>query len=802
MDPEVVSTATATDNKLGKWSLWSEKCSFFLILAATFLLPIFFLPNVAVVFSKTTLLASVSALLVILLILDVLKRSQVRLPYNLFTLSALLAVLSFVLSAIFSGDVSQSFFGPRFEVGTTISVAVGTVLLFLTAHLFHTKDRIFAFFIAFFSSASLVALYHLIRLTFGADTLTLGISNNPAFSLIGKWNEVGVYFGLVAILSLVSLEMLKLNKRFKIIWSVALTLSLFFLVLTNFSYVWIVVGLSAAIAFSYLFVSRKKSEITGIRRFSKASLAMFVLAAIFVFPSGPVWVMNHLPQVAQTAVGKVVTFMNVGDIEVRPSLAYTANIAKETLKHDPVFGVGPNKFVDQWIALKPAEVNQTVFWGSDFIYGIGLVPTYAVTTGILGTLAILFFLGMFGYLGFTQVFKKGRDPFLQYLIVSSYVGALYLWIFQIVYIPSEVLFYSAFLFTGIFVAGLHRDGSFQHRTLSYGANARISFVTVSMLIVLLLGTVSFAYYLGQKVYASYQFTKAAFAVNANNDLVGGEEALNSAISADPQDGYYRGLVQLGVLKINAVLNDQALKQEEKTVQISPLLATTLDAAQKAIKQDEENYQNWITLGQLYEGLLPFGYEKAYESAKQAYEKAQSLNMKNPSIILALARLEAANKDLPKAKEVVMQALAMKQNYSEAIYFLSQIQIAEGNLKDAIQSVSAIAFLNQNDPTVFFQLGFLQYSNKQYADAVTALERAVALNPQYSNARYFLGGSYAKLNRQADARAQFEEIQKLNPDNQEIKTALANLKAGKDPLATATNEAPKEATKKLPVSDAN
>ena len=371
-----------------------------------------------------------------------------------------------------------------------------------------------------------------------------------------------------------------------------------------------------------------------------------------------------------------------------------------------------------------------------------------------------------------------------------------------IYIPSEVLFYTAFLFTGIFIACLHRDGAFQHRVFNYGSNARLSFVAVSTLIVVLLGTISFAYYLVEKVYASYQFTQAAIAVNTKGDLVAGEEALNNAIAADPQDGYYRGLVQLGVLKINAVLNDESLKQDQKTAQISPLLATTLDAAQKAIKQDEGNYQNWITLGQLYEGLLPFGYEKAYESAKQAYEKAQTLNAKNPSIILALARLEATNKDLPKAKEVVMQALAMKQNYSEAIYLLSQIQIAEGNLKDAIQSVSAIAFLNQNDPTVFFQLGFLQYSNKQYADAVTALERAVTLNPQYSNARYFLGISYSKLGRRSDAIVQFEEIQKLNPDNQEVKAALANLKAGRDPLATAAKETPKEATKKLPVNEEN
>lgn len=779
-----------------------EKWSFFLLLATAFLLPIFFFPSISVIFSKTALCAVVAVILGAVLIFDSLKRSQVRLPYNLFTLSALLVAVMFALSSFFSGEVAQSFFGNRFEIGTAASMILGTVLLFLTAHYFRTKDRVSAFFIAFFSSALLVAVHQLVRLVFGADVLTLGISNNPAFTLIGKWNELGVYFGLVAILSLVSLEILALNRTFKNIWSIVLAISLFFLVLTNFNYVWITVGLFAIIAFSYLFISRKKSDTPNTKRFSKAAFVVFVMALIFIFPTGPVWVINHMPQFVQTGAGKIVNFLSVSDIEVRPSFVYTAEIAKETLKHDPIFGVGPNKFVEQWIALKPNEVNQTVFWGSDFLYGIGLVPTYAITTGVLGVLAVLFFLGMFVYLGFVHVFKKGREPFAQYLIVSSYLGALYLWIFHVVYIPSEVLFYATFLFTGIFIACLQRDGAFKSRVFNYGANARLSFVFVSLLIVVLLGIISLGYYLAEKVYASYQFTQAAIAVNTKNDLVAGEKALNNAISADPQDGYYRGLVQLGVLKINAVLNDQALKQEEKTTQISPLLATTLDAAQKAIKQDESNYQNWITLGQLYEGLLPFGYEKAYESAKQAYEKAQTLNTKNPSIILALARLEAANKDLKKAKEVVMQALAMKQNYSEAIYFLSQIQIAEGNLKDAIQSVSAVAFLNQNDPTVFFQLGFLQYSNKQYSDAVTSLERAVTLNPQYSNARYFLGVSYSRLDRRSDAIAQFEEIQKLNPDNQEVKTALANLRAGKDPLATAAKETSKETTKKLPVREDN
>jgi len=67
----------------------------------------------------------------------------------------------------------------------------------------------------------------------------------------------------------------------------------------------------------------------------------------------------------------------------------------------------------------------------------------------------------------------------------------------------------------------------------------------------------------------------------------------------------------------------------------------------------------------------------------------------------------------------------------------------------------------------------------------ALERAVSLNPQYANAKYFLGLAYY-LNGAVDkSLVQFQDLEKTNPDSAEVKTALANLSAGKSPVPPPT-----------------
>jgi len=220
-------------------------------------------------------------------------------------------------------------------------------------------------------------------------------------------------------------------------------------------------------------------------------------------------------------------------------------------------------------------------------------------------------------------------------------------------------------------------------------------------------------------------------------------------------------------------------------QFQRLLSVALNHAQQAVLLDQADYQNWISLGQVYEAVVPLKITNAYESAVNAYRQALALNPKSPSLLLTLARLEVAHGDITKAKQYITQTLQQKNNYTEAIFLLAQIQVAEGHIKDAIDSVQAASYLSPNDIGIFFQLGLLRYSNKDFQGAASAFGLALALNSKYGNAKYFLGLSLERLGRVAEAIAQFNDLKVTNPDNKEIDLIIKNLKAGRPPFTNAT-----------------
>ncbi|MCC2630695.1 MAG: ral transcriptional co-repressor, acts together with Tup1p, glucose repression mediator protein, partial [Candidatus Paceibacter sp.] len=311
------------------------------------------------------------------------------------------------------------------------------------------------------------------------------------------------------------------------------------------------------------------------------------------------------------------------------------------------------------------------------------------------------------------------------------------------------------------------------------------FVSVLVLIGILLGVVVFGYDIGRRYVASIYFQRAVADASINGNVQGAEANFSQALKFSQDAQYFRTLAQLNLAKINILLQQQNISEDVLKNQFKTDLGIALDAAQRAIALDQTDYQNWVTIGNVYEAVVPFNQENAYEQAGLAYAKARELNPQNPAIILAMAQLEVAHNDAAKAKAYIADSIKLKSNYTDAIYYLAQLQISEGDLKSAIQSVEALTFTNPNDAGVYFQLGVLRYNNKDYTGASSALQQAILLTPEYANAKYFLGLSLAKLNKTSEAIAQFRDILKTNPDNADVNKIIANLEAGRDPITNVT-----------------
>ena len=783
---------------------FADKLSAWIIIGLIFLIPVFFIPSRVVPFQFTKVVILYFGVIAALIAWIIGRLNNGKLSYSKHGVFLALGgiVVVYFIASLFSPAKLVSFVGQGFEISTFAFIATMAVFVFLVSHIFVDRRRAAYGYLAFLASFIVIALFQLIRLFTGPSFMSFGVFTTATDNLVGSWNDLGVYFGAVALFSFISLELLRMPRKLRFATISVLAVAILFLTVISFPAIWYTLGIFALIFFIYNFSFNKARQpevspvasMAGRKAVPVTSLVVLIICFVFAIVKGNVY--------STLSNGLGFSFLNhfaVSNVEVSPSWTSTYAIAKDSIKHHPLFGVGPNRFLNQWFFSKPAVVNNTPFWATDFNYGIGLIPTFVVTTGIVGVLAWFVFLGYFLYLGFKVLFRRIDDSFSLYLSISSFVISLYLWLFTIIHVPSASLLVITFAFTGIFFASAIDGKLIIQKSYDIVKNPATSFVSVLVLIGLMLGVVVFGYDVGKRYMASIYYNRALVDANVQGNVNAAEADLGRAIQLSPSDFYYRALTDLNLIKINALLQQQTLAQDVLKTQFQADLSTAVAASQAANVNDNTNYLNWMSIGSVSAAVVRFNADKAYEQAMAAYNQARQLNPQNPAIFLAMAQLEVAHKNTTAAKADIIEALRLKNDYTDAIYLLAQIQIAEGDLKSAIQSVEALTYTNPNDPGIYFQLGLLRYNNKDYQGASSALIQAVTLSPDYANAKYFLGLSYYKLGNTPSAVKEFEDIKKTNPTSGEIDTIIANLKAGRDPVANTSNSKP-EKSSNPPVKD--
>ena len=776
-----------------------DKISYWILLAITFLTPIFFVPvNFISVQFGTSLLFAFGVILASLVYLaSGLSFGSLDLPRPGKYILGFSAVVPFVyiLAGIANGFSRMAFFGYTFDIGTVGFIVLAFVYMFLVSVLFRNKNRIFYSYFAFVISSILVALFVLIRIIFGAKVLAFGIFTDLTGTMVGSWNNVGIFFGIGAILSLLTYQMLKVSTFMKVVLTVALLLSLFFLVLVNFTLIWAILAICSFLfilysLFSFVSEAGGASFLTKLYKVPLYPLIVLVVSLIFA-----IW--------GNTLGNILATKLHVSSVEVRPSLSVTMEIAQNTIKARPLFGSGPNTFVTQWLQYKPDDIITSVFWNTDFTNGIGLIPTFTVTTGIIGVLSWLLFLAFYVYLGFKSIFFRIEDSFIKYLLTSSFFVSLYLWVMMFVYVPSTVVFILAFFFSGLFFASVYVSGIVPVADKSFGGSPRTGFLSSLIMVILFAGAIWLGYGLLQNSKSLWYFQKSSYALNTNNDPISSETYMAKAINLVPNDVYFRALSEIEIVKLNRILSQdpKKVKIEDIQKQFNDGLTSAIKAGIAAKDADQSNYLNWISLGRVYEAVsVPqLQVQGAYESAGLAYSEALRRNPKNPGILILFARLAVTHGDLKLAESYAQQAIAAKKNYLDAYFLLSQIEVADKNITGAINSVTAASVIDPTNPAIFFQLGLLKYNVQDFAGAIKALEHATTMTPDYANAKYFLGLSYEVTGQHDKAIKQFRDLKITNPDNKDVDAILTNLEAGKPIFTNSTNSKPEKGSK-LPVKE--
>ena len=735
------------------------------LLLLVFLTPVIFLPSIflSLYSVKVVFLATVIVVFLGAFLGNTLSTGKISFPKSKFLIPVALLPLFALISSFFSGAISKSVAGVVFDLGTSGSFFILSLLFFIAIFASRGEARIgIKSIYALLLSSALVIVHLLVRIFAGSLPESVGL-RIPNF-LVGGMIDTAIFMGVVVIALLSILNTFTLSNRIKYLMYAVLAFAVLFIGASGFMPAIVVIGIFSLIYFVYTFAwsvgSQNNISQAGTQKASFPSLFVLILTVVFILSGGAV-------------SGYLSNIFNVNMMEVRPNTLTTLSLVGDALTVNPVFGVGPNMFKELWDLQRPVDINLTQFWASEFAFGSSFVFTLFSTVGLLGILSILFFFGLYILSGYRAIFSSGSDSRNRFVSTTTFFISLFIWVMAFVYVPSVALLSLAFVFTGIFAGTLVAQGIAENMEFNIFRNPKANFASVFIIVVLLISSIAGGYFVWERVVATSMFQKG-------NTL--------GAISLNQNDVYWRGVAELSIGRISEIAgrasSPEQLSEADRN-EIQGAISDAILSAREAINWNNKDFQNWFALGRVYEILGGSGIEGSLENAKGAYTEALNRAPNNPAIPLAFSRISALENDLEGAKNYIAEALQMKNNYSDAYFTLAQMEVATNNIEGAIRSVESATIVDPSNSGLFFQLGLLKYNRDDFLGASQAFERAIVLVPDFANARYFLGLSYDKLGRDAEAIAVFETVLATNPDSEEVSLILDNLRAGRDPFAGAT-----------------
>ncbi|MBI3572422.1 hypothetical protein HY091_02740 [Candidatus Kaiserbacteria bacterium] len=784
MPPQTTSVPRFSFERAIQWALVAT-----LIAAA-----IVFIPSTSIPFAATKLfvIAGGAIITLALYVLARLSRGNIILPPIVLVGALWLPVAAYALSTAFSGvSFASAFWGNGAEADTLGFVLALAVLGTLAALTLRRSEQYQFFFTVLGYAIGFVALVELVFLVvgqFAPGTLS------PSFSVVGTYTDFATLLGLGIISTLLTLRFLEVNTRARTLLLILGGVSLAFLAVANSSLVWTLVALVALGLFVEAVMRRnpaggerdlenaallEETPVSGEGRGERSLAAPLVVLAVSLFFL-----------IGGTLGGALANALHVNVFSVRPSWQATLTVGRQVYAHSPLFGSGPDSFGGQWLKYRDSALNASVFWNLDFTSGIGFIPTSFVTTGLLGALAWLAFLGLFLFVGGRAlIFRSSQDPFQRFVAVLSFLASIYLFAIALFASPGLVVLVLAFVFAGLFASTLrHTSGSGQWGVV-FAHAPRAGFVIVFGFTLLLLGAIATAYSLTERYLAQINLTRATAALNSGK-LDAAESATQASLAFAPSAAAYQVEAQVAQLRLGQIAASTTLAPTDAAKKFQAALSSGVNAALTATRLDASGYQSWIILGNLYTSVVPLRVQGAYENAQIAYQKAAVLNPTAPSIPYLEAQLEIAKGNDKAATDALKQAISLKQDYTQAILLLSQLEVRDGNVKDALAAAEAAAYFTPTDANVLFQVGILRAANNDASGATQALIAAVSANAQFANARYFLAALYAKKGDYANALGQLQAAAALSDANAKaLAPQIASLEANKNPFSANLFAAP-------------
>ncbi len=690
---------------ISKQQVITTKSLDFIIVGAIFLVfflcPLFFTGLVAqnIGFEKITLfyflvlLGSVAWVTKAVVIGELnIKRTPLDWP-----IIGLLAV--FITSTILSISQKDSLIGTYGNQSRSLVAVLVLILFYYLVINNIDQKRIKILFWSIVGSSFFIAVFSLLQIL-GKFILPMPITNVSSFNPLGSLSGLTMY--LVAILPILVIAMSQLTEihsgfknKFlvviiKIILGLIILISLSVLALLNGFTFWPAAIVSIVIVLMFLLSKIIKVSNSDI----VIPVATFLLLIILLVLGNFNILTLNLP------------------VEVSLSRQVSFNIAKASLKDNPLLGSGPSTFYYDFDKYKGNEFNASPLWDTQFNNASGYLFEMAATVGGLGVLTIVIVVLVALSICFLTLIKVQKNDSQSILLAlfSSFITVI---IFSLLFtIDNSIVLISALIaILAVSMAVINYPEKFKTLNLSFRASPKYA-LALAAIFLSLSAAVVILFTMGIKMYLADIYAMQSVKTSDVNQKI---SKMNKAIALTPyQDVYYMNLAN----NYMALANQEVAGPRNQTV-IENSLAAAIDMGKKALTLSPNSSSNNEAMALIYENAS-FYVQGALEWAENLYNKSAELSPASPTpyVRMALINMARANSESDKTQKEYYISEAIKKydlaltkksdlaaaNYGKAIAYetLNKIDEAIEQLKKAVISTT-------DNIDYRFELGRLYYN---------------------------------------------------------------------------------------------
>lgn len=742
-----------------------------------FLVPILFLPWTSDILDVNKQAATVLFSFVALFfwLAKCLAVGKITFRFNRTHFAVLALFLACLLSTIFSQDSYGSFWGwPRVVSESLLTLISFALIYFFVAGVFSKKEAQVSLILLALSGALaiLLGVLHLFGLF-----LPFNFAKSTSFNTIGLVGSFGFFVAILLPL-LIGLA-ISAKKWLKIIFIASIALSFLALVLVNYYIVWwaALLGSVLIILFSVYKKDLFDARWLGLPMF-------FLVVALFFIILNP-----QIPLPAKST-------------EVNLNQKATFDVALKAVKDAPVLGSGPGTFSFAFGKYRSVDFNQGRLWNLRFGAGSSKVLTALATTGILGFISLMTLMATALYYGVKFLLKKPLGDSASYapVAMAAFTGFIVLAVSFFFYNSSFTIYFLFFFLAAVF-AGLSEENK---KEFSLNPSSIFTLGATFVFTLAFIFGLGILFLNGQRYLAETNYVKGVALLTAGKSDEGAAKLEDAARMNPRVDTYFTELSGVYLAKLQGVLNDKNMPEDEKTRRGQLLVSNSINAAKIATDINPRNASNWLARGFVYQNLIGLVPDSA-QWAINSYEEAVKLEPTNPYYLTQqgmVYMIKAAtvskddatqkNQDYAEAKKKFDKAVELKSDYAAARFQIAMLYQAQGKTAQEAAALEEAIKNSPNDVGVLFQAGVMYYQAGNYTKTKQTLEAATVIAPNYANALYYLGLAYSRLGEKDKAVSQFQKIEKLNPENAEVKKIISNLQAGKPALDGIAQEIPQEA----------